>query len=68
MMEYFSPGSNMSVEEAYLYGVGVIASSVIYTIIHHLYFQELQHTGMKIRIAACSLVYRKVGRKANAYH
>ena len=50
----------MSVEEAYFYGLCVITFSALFAFIHHAYFLELMHTGMKIRIAACSLVYRKV--------
>ena len=68
MMEYFIPGSNMSIEEAYLYGFGVIASSALYTFTHHPYFFGVMHTGMKIRIAACSLLYRKVGTETRSYH
>ena len=52
----------MSLEEAYFYGAGVIAMSALYTFTHHPYFFGVMHTGMRIRIAACCLVYRKVNR------
>ena len=60
MMEYFIPGSTMSIEEAYLYATGVILSSAIYTFTHHPYFFGMMRIGMQVRIAACSLLYRKV--------
>lgn len=34
--------------------------SALYTFTHHPYFFSCQHTGMQIRVAACSLVYKKV--------
>ena len=60
MIEYFTPGSDMSKFEAYMYGTGVVMMSAVYTFTHHPYFFGVMHTGMKIRIASCSLLYRKV--------
>ena len=59
-MGYFTPDSTVTELEAYMYGVGVIAMSGLYTFTHHAYFFGVMHTGMRMRIAACSLVYRKV--------
>ena len=60
MLNYFSPGSTMSREEALTYAGGLILSSALYSIIHHPYYLGVTHTGMRMRIAACSLIYRKV--------
>ena len=60
MIEYFTPGSKMTLTEAYLYGSGVVLMSAVYTFTHHPYFFGVMHVGMKIRIAACSILYRKV--------
>ena len=60
MIEYFTPGSSMTLFEAYMYGTGVVMMSAVYTFTHHPYFFGVMHTGMKIRIASCSLLYRKV--------
>jgi hypothetical protein len=60
MMEYFAVGSTMGESEAYLYGSGVVAMAALYTFTHHAYFFGVMHTGMRIRVAACSLIYRKV--------
>ena len=66
-MLYFAPGSNMSLKEAYFYGAGVIAMSALYTFTHHPYFFGVMHTGMRIRIATCCLVYRKVNRNLKTF-
>ena len=50
----------MPLSEAYLYGTGVVMMSVIYNFTHHQYFFGVMHTGMIIRVASCSLLYRKV--------
>ena len=62
-MEYFAVGSEMSEVEAYLYASGVVVMAALYTFTHHAYFFGVMHTGMRIRVAACSLLYRKVKRK-----
>ena len=57
-MEYFSNGSAMSKSEAYGYASGVVLCSAAYTFFHHPYTFGLQHTGMKMRVAASALLYR----------
>ena len=59
LVHYFQAGDEMPTEYAYLYATGVVMSSVLYTLTHHPYFFECQHTGMKMRVAACSAVYSK---------
>jgi len=66
MIEYFTPGSDMSKFEAYMYGTGVVMMSAVYTFTHHPYFFGVMHTGMKIRIASCSLLYRKALKLSNS--
>jgi len=46
--------------EAYLYATGVIVGSLLYTVTSHPYFFECYHYGMKLRIATCYLIYKKV--------
>jgi hypothetical protein len=36
-----------------------VLGSGLNTFTHHPFFFSCQHTGMQIRIAACSLVYKK---------
>lgn len=65
MIEYFSPDSQVSLTEAYLYAGGVVAMAGLNTFNHHSYFFEKQHTGMKLRVASCSLLYRKALKLSN---
>ena len=65
MIEYFTPNSRVTLTEAYLYGGGVVAMAALDTILHHPYFFSLTHIGMKIRVACCSLIYRKALRLSN---
>lgn len=49
----------MPLQEAYLYAVGVIMCSAINIFVVHPYMMAILHMGMKMRIACCSLIYRK---------
>lgn len=60
MLNYFSPGSNMQINEALMYAGGLVVCSLLYTIIHHPYYLEVMHVGMRARIAVCSAIFRKV--------
>ncbi|XP_045033102.1 ATP-binding cassette subfamily C member 4 isoform X3 [Daphnia magna] len=60
LVHYFgSENKTISTTQAYLYAAGVVLGSVLYTMTLHPYFFLCQHTGMRIRVAACSLVYKK---------
>ena len=65
MIEYFTPNSRVTLTEAYLYATGVVAMAGLYTFTHHNYFFEVMHTGMKLRVACCSLLYRKALKLSN---
>ncbi|EFX68457.1 ATP-binding cassette, sub-family C, member 4 [Daphnia pulex] len=60
LVHYFgSDNSTITTTQAYLYATGVVLGSALYTTTHHPFFFSCQHTGMQIRVAACSLVYKK---------
>ncbi|KAK3096011.1 hypothetical protein FSP39_021917 [Pinctada imbricata] len=65
LIRYFTPNSTMSSTEAYMYAMGVSISSIILAVAHHPYFFEVQRLGMKLRVACCSLLYRKSLRLSN---
>ncbi|RZC38301.1 multidrug resistance-associated protein, partial [Asbolus verrucosus] len=45
--------------ESYIYGTLLILNSFFSVMIGHTYILKIQHLGMKVRIACCSLIYRK---------
>ncbi|XP_058798977.1 probable multidrug resistance-associated protein lethal(2)03659 isoform X2 [Phymastichus coffea] len=52
----------MEREEAFYWGTGIILGVLLDCIIGHPASQGLMHMGMKIRVATCSLIYRKTLR------
>ncbi|KMQ90611.1 multidrug resistance-associated protein, partial [Lasius niger] len=44
---------------AYMYAIGIILCSAVNVFIVHPYMMGILHMGMKIRVACCSLIYRK---------
>jgi len=59
LVRYFDKGDDLPTPHAYMYATGLVISSALYTFAHHPYIFECQHTGMKLRVSACSLLYRK---------
>lgn len=51
--------TEISRQEAYLYASAVAGMSVVYTFIGHNFMFSLFHIAMKVRVATCSLIYRK---------
>lgn len=63
LIEYFEsydPINTVAVYEAYSYAVGISLSTIGLAVLHHLYFYHVQRAGMKIRVAMCHMIYRKV--------
>lgn len=50
---------NGNINEAYLYAVGIIVCTALNLLIIHPFMLGLSHLGMKIRISAISMIYRK---------
>ncbi|KNC31637.1 putative multidrug resistance-associated protein lethal(2)03659 [Lucilia cuprina] len=61
LIAYYSKDES-NIETAYLYAAGVILCSALNVIIMHPYMLGTMHTGMKIRVAMCSMIYRKALR------
>lgn len=49
-----------ALHEAYVYAAGISLSTLGLSALHHLYFYHVQRAGMKIRVAMCHVIYRKV--------
>lgn len=61
LLYYWTPNQcAIQKSEAYLYAGGIIFCSGVTVMVLHPYMMAVMHVGMKIRIACCSLIYRKV--------
>lgn len=59
---YFSKDqSRISKEEAFFFATCIMMCSLVTVGIFHPYIMAGLHVGMQIRVACCSLIYRKVG-------
>ncbi|PSN47509.1 hypothetical protein C0J52_02251 [Blattella germanica] len=59
LIRYFTPGSNMSIDTAFIYVAALVVCSAANVVTRQVYMMATLHIGMKIRVAVCSLVYRK---------
>ncbi|XP_037509647.1 ATP-binding cassette subfamily C member 4 isoform X1 [Rhipicephalus sanguineus] len=66
VVRYFAAPESISKTEFYLSAAGVSILGGMHIFTHHPYFFNMQRIGMRIRIACCSLVYRKALRLSQA--
>ena len=60
LIDYFAPNNKTITEsEVYLYALGVVLCSLTTILFVHPYMMAVLHIGMKLRVACCSLIYRK---------
>lgn len=52
----------MDYHEGIIYASGLVASSAIYAVALNQFVVVGWHTGMKVRVAVCSIIYRKVNK------
>lgn len=58
--ESYDATGTARLHDAYMYAAGISVSTFALTVLHHLYFYHVQRVGMKIRVALCHMIYRKV--------
>lgn len=59
-MDFYVPHqTSITIHQAYAYAASIVFTCFLYVMIGHSQILSLQHLGMKIRIACCSLIYRK---------
>jgi ATP-binding cassette subfamily C (CFTR/MRP) protein 4 len=52
---------------AWIFGSAIVLCSILYCFTHHALFFGVQRTGMRVRVACCSLIYRKVRKTTSLY-
>ncbi|KAJ6642101.1 ATP-binding cassette sub-family C member 4 [Pseudolycoriella hygida] len=62
LLTYFRHDSNMPYEEAVYYAVGIVGLNALNAIVVNQYYMGGFHNGMKVRVAVCSVIYRKTLR------
>ncbi|KAK9696612.1 ABC transporter transmembrane region [Popillia japonica] len=60
LLQYFlREDNNMDNSDAIIYGVILVICPFAVSMGTHLYMMGLQHLGMKVRVACCTMIYRK---------
>ncbi|XP_060850142.1 probable multidrug resistance-associated protein lethal(2)03659 isoform X2 [Rhopalosiphum padi] len=61
LLEYFNHGESniINLEHAYMYALGLLINMLAIILLNHYSQVELWHLGMKIRVACCSVIYKK---------
>ncbi|XP_055676611.1 ATP-binding cassette sub-family C member 4-like [Lutzomyia longipalpis] len=59
LLLYFRPNSGMTHTEALLYAGGIVGLSLLYGVTGNQFLFTSFYCGMKIRVAMCSIIYRK---------
>uniref|UniRef100_A0AAA9TPH6 Uncharacterized protein n=1 Tax=Bos taurus TaxID=9913 RepID=A0AAA9TPH6_BOVIN len=59
-VETYDPNDSAALHEAYGYAAGLSACVLMWAVLHHLYFYHMQRLGMRLRVAVCHMIYRKV--------
>ena len=59
--ENYDPDDQESLSMVYVYAAAMSLSSFGLNILQHLYYYYIKRTGMRIRVAMCHMIYRKVG-------
>ena len=61
-IQYFSSEDHAGISDWELcaYGSGVVLMSALFTFTNHSYWFGVERTGMILRVAHCSIIYRKV--------
>lgn len=65
--ENYDPSDEVALNFAYCYAAALSVCTLILAIMHHLYFYHVQRAGMKLRVAMCHMIYRKVSKPVYRY-
>lgn len=65
--ENYDSSDEVDLNFAYCYAAALSVCTLILAIMHHLYFYHVQRAGMKLRVAMCHMIYRKVSKPVHRY-
>lgn len=63
MLSYFKPGTLTTRDEALFYAGGMVACNLLNMMLMNHYMINCFHFGMKLRVASCAVIYKKVNIK-----
>ncbi|KAL8559265.1 hypothetical protein ACOMHN_040389 [Nucella lapillus] len=66
LIQFFTAESRVSETGAYLCALGVSTCTMVMAVTHHIFFFNVALIGMRMRIACCSLMFKKVLRLSDA--
>lgn len=58
--ENYDPNNMTALYETLGYACALSICTIGLALLHHLYFYHVQRVGMKIRVAMCHMIYKKV--------
>lgn len=67
LLLYFRAGSSITYNDALLYAVGILFFNGTQTIGSNQAYMYGYHNAMKVRVAVCSIIYRKVSENQPIY-
>uniref|UniRef100_A0A2S2N7M2 Multidrug resistance-associated protein 4 n=1 Tax=Schizaphis graminum TaxID=13262 RepID=A0A2S2N7M2_SCHGA len=69
LLAYFnrSESNIVDIKQAYMYATGLLINMLANILLYHHSQVEMLHLGMKIRVACCSVIYKKVNLLTQKY-
>lgn len=65
--ENYDPDDQESLYMVYGYAAAMSLSTFGQSILQHLFYYYVKRTGMRIRVAMCHMIYRKVGGESEDF-
>lgn len=66
LLTFFNTGEAFTNPDVFYWGAGLVLCLIVHCMIFNLSLHGMTHMGMKIRVACCTLVYRKILRMSKS--